>query len=616
MCQSWLRDLLTPARGSSSSRPGPCTPDLLLRFGTQTLPCELQQYILQLDPWLLPAQLCPCHHLPMHPSSSSSVAAAHAAAASASSDAGSMAALLVLPEASPWSCCITGQPVMQPVSSCPSDARILQLGRHTQLTLPPTAPAALGPGPQGAASILPGGGGCGSTNSHASRLRMLQALPLSHGQPCELSVQHMVHPSAVDSMLLYGMPLLLTPTALTAAPAQQAGIAGSDQNVGAVHNRHNQQQHNNNSEVQEAAMLMRALCQLLLEEQQVLLAVSSHDLLRRIQTPLQQWYMLQPSADGSSLLLRWVASREQLLPPKQRDGSSGGLCSTVGASAAAAAECVEEQVVLLDAEQLDAVRASLAGLKGLRGTAAGGCCAGTQQGPAPAVSSQFNAAVGAECGGAAPADAAGTLGSDQQVVDHEPLLLSCGLDAWVTQVLEASAATYTPPPAPAAAAPLQVAAVPAQVSAPPPAAAAGQGHGQPGMQAWRGPSNTATAVRAAAGMVPGGPQQPGHPQQGGMHQGQHFIQQQQQPPAQQAGVLTMAPADGNGGGAGGGVGGGCAGAPKGGTANGSTGRRGRRNSSSAAAVGGGAGVGGAAAGAPPPTGATAVSARKLSLRKV
>jgi hypothetical protein len=132
-----------------------------------------------------------------------------------------MAALLMLPEAVPWSCSISGQPVMAPVTACPFDARILQLGRHTQLTLPPTAATAA------AASKPPGQAG-----GDASRLRMLQVLPMAPGQPCELKVQHMTYPSDVDSMLLYGMPLLLTPAAsssscgMAAAAVQDAGAAG------------------------------------------------------------------------------------------------------------------------------------------------------------------------------------------------------------------------------------------------------------------------------------------------------------------------------------------------------------------------------------------------------
>jgi hypothetical protein len=199
---------------------------MLLHFGNQTLPCSIQQHILQLEPWLLPAHLCPCHHIPMQPScTQSSMAAAHAAASAAAADAGSMAALLMLPEAAPWSCSISGQPVTAPVSACPSDARTLQLGRHTQLTMSPTPATAAA---AAAASKLPGPAG-----GDASRLCMLQALVMAPGQPCELSVQHMTHPCAVDSMLLYGMPLLLTPTAssssscgLTAAAVQDAGAAG------------------------------------------------------------------------------------------------------------------------------------------------------------------------------------------------------------------------------------------------------------------------------------------------------------------------------------------------------------------------------------------------------
>lgn len=215
MCQSWLRELLTPAPGTASK------PDLLLRFGAQTLPCAIQQHILQLDPWLLSAHLCPCHHIPMQPSctSSSTAAAAHAAA----TDAGSMAALLLLPEAAPWSCSISGLPVMSPVSSCPSDARILQLGRHTQLTLPCTAEAAAG----GPAASKP----AGPAGSDASRrLHALQTLPLAPGVPFEVEARLATHPAAVDSMLLYGMPLLLTPAASTGgrSSGSSVGAPGSE----------------------------------------------------------------------------------------------------------------------------------------------------------------------------------------------------------------------------------------------------------------------------------------------------------------------------------------------------------------------------------------------------
>lgn len=46
------------------------------------------------------------------------------------------------------------------------------------------------------------------------------------------------------------------------------------------------------------------------------MASSHHDLIRRCYQPLQQWYILQPVADGCSLLLRYMASGEQLLPPR------------------------------------------------------------------------------------------------------------------------------------------------------------------------------------------------------------------------------------------------------------------------------------------------------------
>lgn len=191
-----------------------------------------------------------------------------------------------------------------------------------------------------------------------------------------------------------------------------------------------------------AGMLMRALCQLLLEQQQVLLASSRHDLLRRIQLPLVQWYMLQPAADGSGLLLRWLASREQLLPPKSRDSNA------LGSSVGGAADSLAGEVVLLDAEQLESVRTSLAGLKGCVGSSSRGGCSGSYVCLGPPASA---AAAGDSSAGGQPADAQGT--EDLQVLaaggeDHhqqQQLLLSCGLDDWVSAVLEASSATYTPP---------------------------------------------------------------------------------------------------------------------------------------------------------------------------
>jgi len=500
MCQGWLRELLASHQGSSTSRSdnstSPHSPDLLLHFGGQTLPCSVQQHILQLDPWLLPAHLCPCHHLPMQPSNSSTAAAAHAAASATSSDAGSMAALLMLPEVTPWSCSVTGQAVGAPLSSCTVDARILQLGRHTQLTMPTAAPAAAG-----AATDVQGGG------MVQRRLGMLQALAMPPTQPCELTVQHKLAPSAIDSMLLYGMPMLLCPATgsssssssrpsapTAAAPSLQdaagpLGLGTRDQ--GMYQQDTSQQQQGQGPSAAEVAMLMRALCQLLLEEQQVLVAHSNHDLLRRIHMPLQQWYMLQPAADGSSLLLRWIASREQLLPPLARD--SNGLGSCIGGAAAAAAlqEPLADQVVLLDAEQLESVRASLARLDGLN---PGG--SGSARQAVGAVSTAAEGQVAAAC---LDSEASPPSTNDLEGLGSgQPLLLSCGLDAWVSAVLESSTATYTPQAAgPPAAAPGR-----APVGAAGHSASAGQV-----MQDMRHPQAPTTAQTAGHGCTP---QPPAH----------------------------------------------------------------------------------------------------------
>lgn len=257
---------------------------------------------------------------------------------------------------------------------------------------------------------------------------------------------------------------------------------------------------------------MRALCQLLLEQQQVLLASSHHDLLRRIRLPLQQWYMLQPAADGSGLLLRWVASREQLLPPKRRDSSALG--SSVGGSAAAA--CLENEVVLLDAEQLEAVRDSLASLQGFggssRGAGSGGCTGEAAQ-------STEEGGIGlceGEDGGQSAAEELDALmveAGEGEAQGQQQLLLSCGLDDWLAAVLGASSATYTPPVvAPAA---------------PTAAFAAGQRLQQGPSAAAAGPASLAAA--AAPQQLVQHPHQP-HPPvhvhvhgvgQTGQHAGQH-----------------------------------------------------------------------------------------------
>ncbi|KAF6256014.1 hypothetical protein COO60DRAFT_1641042 [Scenedesmus sp. NREL 46B-D3] len=316
LCQTWLRELL--ASGSSSSRSsGIAHPDLLLHIGEQrqqqVLPCNVQQHLLQLDPWLLPAHLCPCHGLPMHPPTSSALSTASPAATTAGaaaaaamlsgcdSDAATAAGLLLLPEQMPWSCRVTGQPVLQALSGCATDASVLQLGRHTQLRAGPS-----------------------------SQLAGLQ-------QP---------HPAA--------------------APAA------------------------------------------------VLLACGSHDVHRRCSTPLLHWYMLQPAGDGCSLLLRCLASREQLLPPK---GSAGLMQQQMGEDDERE-EGLGGQVVLLDAEQLEA------------GAAAG-------EGALPAA-----AAAQPELHPAAAADVPVANSSSSSVL---PLLLSCGLHEWVAAVLDSSAGTYTAP---------------------------------------------------------------------------------------------------------------------------------------------------------------------------
>lgn len=368
---------------------------------------------------------------------------------------------------------------------------------------------------------------------------------------------------------------------------------------------------------------MRALCQLLLGQQQVLLASSNHDLLRRIQLPLQQWYMLQPAADGTGLLLRWVASREQLLPPKRSEGNALG--SSIGGSVAA--EGLED-VVLLDAEQLESVKASLASLSGLGGSI--GSCIGSQaagQGGMDSADADATATEGAAAGDAgdgAVQTETREVESPQQQCQVQPLLLSCGLDAWVSSVLEASTATYTPPAAAQVVG--QPPSVPAAVAAAGPAsalsalqgvhggrahltaptAAQGPGAGVGGAVFGTGPEQQARqqysnmqaqqqghwqeahagsmgqhSMQHAAGFAPGGLPPPAAGAASGMHnnvyshqqqamQASMHQQQQQQQPGQhdlpQAGAAEAGPAaaSGRGGGRGG---------------------RGRRNSNTGAANG-------------------------------
>jgi hypothetical protein len=403
LCQTFLRELLTSSSTTTTSTGA--TPELLLRFGAQTLPCSSSQHILQLDPWLLPAHLCPCHGLPLAPQTGSATAAAAAAArAAAASDAGSLAALQLVPESSPWTCGVTCQPVLQPLSSCRTDASILQLGRHTQLTAP---------------------GGW---------LQLPHALAVPAGQAMELAVQRVVPLEAIDSMLVHGMPLLLLPFTAQLAGSSASGASAEDDAAAGISDQQQQPATDSGgggTSSADAGMLMPTLCQVLLEQQQVLVASSHHELLRRVQLPLLQWYMLQPAGDGSCLLLRQLACREQLLPPRSF----------------LAAATASEDVVLLDAEQLEAVRASLQGLQGLQ---PGGGSDGRD---------------GNEAG-----DDEGGDGSGQAAEAAEPLLLSCGLDAWMASVMAASAGTYAPPavplpaPAPAAAASLPPPPVPGVVA--------------------------------------------------------------------------------------------------------------------------------------------------------
>jgi hypothetical protein len=460
LCQTWLRELLTTGRSSSSTT----QPDLLLHLGEQqqqqVLRCNLQQHLLQLDPWLLPAHLCPCHGLPMHPpsntSSSSSGSGRNASTAGAAAaavlsgsdiDAATAAGLLLLPEQVPWSCRITGQPVLQDLNSCVTDSNVLQLGRHTQLRAGPSSQIS-GQQQQQTRS----GGAVASSSSKP----VAAALALPVGQPCEMTVRHVVGLHEVDSMMLYGMPLVVAPAVNVTTAA--AAAAGPD-----------------SSSSDDASMLMRAVCQLLIEHGQVLLACGSHDLHRRCSTPLLHWYMLQPAGDGCSLLLRCLASREQLLPPK-------GFAGVMQQQMEGEADEEGEQVVLLDAEQLEAVRGSLAGLGlgenrddiGSSGEFGGSGAVEGQLQPASAAAGAGVAAVDiltadAAAGNGASAEAAAlaqqqlpsaagadapptTSGNSSRAL---PLLLSCGLHEWVAAVLDSSAGTYTTPavlpPAPGAA---------------------------------------------------------------------------------------------------------------------------------------------------------------------
>lgn len=309
LCQTWLRELMASSNTNSSSTNE--QPDLLLQLDEhQVLPCTLQQHLLQLDPWLLPAHLCPCHSLPMHPpTGSSSSAAAAAAGMGPDSDAATAAGLLLLPEEAPWRCGVTRQPVLQPLSSCCTNTSVLQLGRHTQLTAAPTFKHGTS-----SSSISSGVG------RHAAV--PVTALVLPAGQPCVLSVKHVVGLQHIDSMMIYGMPLVASPAINTSCSGNNTATAAAAVNPAQAAQRWAEGGSATGSSGEDAGMLMRVVCQLLLEQQQVLLAASSHDIHRRCQTPLQHWYMLQPAADGCSLLLRCMATREQLLPPKGYMGAT------------------------------------------------------------------------------------------------------------------------------------------------------------------------------------------------------------------------------------------------------------------------------------------------------
>eukprot|EP00775_Hariotina_reticulata_P003835 gene3835-4092_t len=142
ICHTWLRYLSTASNISLAGSSGHHS-DVVLQLGALQLPCKLQQPLLQLESWLLPAQLCPCHQLPMQPPTGSVMAAA--AASGAAGDAATTAGLLVLPERSQWHCSMTSQPVL-PAPGTPAisaDCSVVQLGRHTQLKMPAATAEAL-----------------------------------------------------------------------------------------------------------------------------------------------------------------------------------------------------------------------------------------------------------------------------------------------------------------------------------------------------------------------------------------------------------------------------------------------------------------------------------------
>jgi hypothetical protein len=217
-----------------------------------------------------------------------------AAASGAAGDVATSAGLLTLPERSHWHCSMTLQPILPSPAAriAPAECSVIQLGRHTQLKMsaaasyPTVARDAVGEEP---------------------RLPCTLAMPVD--QPCMLRVEHAVPAAQVDSMMVYGVPLVLIPVTsspASAAPSGHSSLAAAgrpastgDSSTGG----------GGYTMCDREGMLMKALCHVLLETEQLLLLSSHHDVVRRCQQPLKQWYVVQPAGDGASLLLRYLACR-------------------------------------------------------------------------------------------------------------------------------------------------------------------------------------------------------------------------------------------------------------------------------------------------------------------
>ena len=190
---------------------------------------------------------------------------------------------------------------------------------------------------------------------------------------------------------------------------------------------------------------MQLLCQVLLEAGQVLVVRSQQDVgaQQQLPSPYCQHYVLFPAADGRSLLLRYLASREQLLPlPEAYEVSAEQLQQQDK-------EQKDPAVLQLLQQQRELLAAGLAGIRSASLAAAVdvqlGCSKQRDPGGASAVVDKGDSAVPCCHAGSSASSCSSAGGLSGTTSSSMQWLLSCGSHQLVKQVLQQSTGCWQPP---------------------------------------------------------------------------------------------------------------------------------------------------------------------------